>query len=153
MIRAVPQLGRMMLIPRPTTRTIGNVQFMSGEVKSAGGSFSKKETAEEERYIREHERETAKKYEKEQSKYYPTPPPAPAPKPPISTTLTSSKKKSNDEAITDKIMPSSGVSGSVKASSGSFSKKEAAQEEKYFRDLDKQRLSKYEKEEATRKKK
>ena len=59
MIRSVSRVAPIRLALRPS-RTISVIQVrgMSGEVKKEGGTFSKKESYEEERYMREHEKES-----------------------------------------------------------------------------------------------
>lgn len=125
----------MLALRRLSARSV-TARLFSSNVRDSGGAFSKREKAEEERWIYEHEKENLKKF-KEELSHRPAPKAA-APK----------SEASAQETVKETIQPH-GVTGTyggaVRSAGGAFGKKEAAIEEKYFRDHDRELLEKMKK--------
>ncbi|KAJ3105884.1 hypothetical protein HDU97_007383 [Phlyctochytrium planicorne] len=111
-------------------------------IRDAGGAFSKKEAAQEEKFAHEHDKELIKKLKADLEKKAKEAPAAAA-EPVAAASASESKETDTDKAHIHPIDSSYG--GSVRAGGGALGKKEAAIEEKYFRDLDKEKVNKIKK--------
>ncbi|KAJ1559694.1 hypothetical protein HK405_009665 [Cladochytrium tenue] len=109
-------------------------------IRESGGAFSKKEAAQEDKYIYDHDKELLQKLKKNLSQ--------PAASASASGEPAAAPKPAAAEEDGDRIRISpidSGYGGAVRTGGGALGKKEAAQEEKFFRDLDKEKVEKLKK--------
>ncbi|KAI9346068.1 hypothetical protein DFJ73DRAFT_796822 [Zopfochytrium polystomum] len=127
---------------------VASASLYSTNVRDAGGAFSKKEAAVEDKFIHDHDKELLERLKKDLANK-PAPAPAAAseaaPASPAPAAASSSTEGSADPAKINISPIDSGYGGAVRGGGGALGKKEAAIEEKYFRDLDKEKLDKIKK--------
>ncbi|KAJ3207638.1 hypothetical protein HDU67_007349 [Dinochytrium kinnereticum] len=107
-------------------------------IRDAGGAFAKKEAAQEEKFVHDHDQELIKKLKADLEKKAAEAAAHPAPAAPKEA----EPVKTSDPAQARVSLMDSSYGGSVRAGGGALGKKEAAIEEKYFRDLEKEKLAK-----------
>ncbi|KAI9193229.1 uncharacterized protein BJ171DRAFT_532216 [Polychytrium aggregatum] len=111
---------------------LASVARMSSNIRESGGSFGKREVAQEEKYIHDHEKDVLKKFKDTLDKKA-SAPAAESAKP--------EGAQKPAEADSEHINPTpvdSNYGGNVRSGGGAFGKREAVLEEKYFRDHDRE---------------
>ncbi|KAJ3171325.1 hypothetical protein HK101_011261 [Irineochytrium annulatum] len=110
-------------------------------IGDAGGSFAKKEAAQEDQYAREHDKEVIAKLREQLTKKHQAPAQTPeaAPAAPPSTASSASTTARDHEEKVRFSGAESSHGGSIRAGGGALGKKEAADEERYIKELEKER--------------
>ncbi|KAI8925391.1 hypothetical protein BC831DRAFT_461374 [Entophlyctis helioformis] len=130
-------------LPATAQSVAAAASYTDGAIRGGGGSFARKESAEEDRYAHEHELAAIRKLKAELSKREA----AVAQKlvdagvtPPAAEPEASSASYTRPESLGASTVDSS-YGGAVRSGGGSFGKREAAEEGKYVREHEREKIA------------
>ncbi|KAI8810370.1 hypothetical protein BJ742DRAFT_202166 [Cladochytrium replicatum] len=126
---------RPILAVRGAAVSVTASRVYTTNIRDAGGPWSEREKANEERYIKEHEREVTAKLKSDLEHRKETAPEAAPAEPEPTPAAAQRPKDPTQDPEKMQIHPmDSNFGGAVRSGGGAWGKKEAAMEEKYMRD-------------------